>query len=71
MFSKGIWYILQNVHFMFLIDMKYISKIFEILVRGPSKFPVPTFSKIVKVLDFQNPDIYKTHIFLKRFQGFS
>ena len=30
MFSEGIWYILPNVHFMFLIDMKFISKLLQI-----------------------------------------
>ena len=32
------WYILQNVHFMRLMDMKYISKIFEILLDESSSF---------------------------------
>ena len=38
MFSEDIRYILPNSHFMFLIDMKYISNMFDGFLRGSSSF---------------------------------
>ncbi len=45
MFPKDIRYILPNFHFMFLIDMKFASKLLLILLMENYHFPILIFVK--------------------------
>ena len=66
MFSKDICYILPNFHFMFLIDIDPISKIFEILLDGYSSFVGARLFENRQHFEFQKMRFIK-HMFLKMF----
>ena len=53
----------SEVPLMFLIDIDFISKVFEIDLDGSPSFSAPAFSKVVKQKEFQHFEIYNNNMF--------
>lgn len=63
MLPKYIFYILPNFYFMCLIDVKYLSKNFEMLLRDSSSFVGVRLFEFWQNVEFSTNDICKNNMF--------